>query len=204
MVRWWLFVLTVFGLTMASLPGPARADGAPPISSSEIVLGNPSAPVTIIEYASLGCPYCAAFENETWPDVKKNWIETGKAKYVFRDFPTNGPAFHASLLAHCAPRDRFYAFIEQLYASQKTWMGDDEATTNMDALKVIATLGGVPAAQFDACQANTALQNQISAGVVAGQSACVESTPTFFINGTKVAGDLAYSDFNKALLAAAK
>lgn len=202
MSRCWLFAFSVLALILVAAPGVARADGVPPIGDDDVVLGKADAPVTIIEYASLSCPHCAEFEAVTWPQVKKEWIETGKAKYVFRDFPLNGPAFRGSLLARCAARAEFYPFIEELYANQNTWVSDDEATT-LNALQRIGVVGGVSADRFTACQSDKALQAKIAASESAAQSAGVDSTPTFFINGTKVAGALAYNDFNKALQAAA-
>jgi protein-disulfide isomerase len=202
MARCWLFLFSVLAFMIVALPGVARADGVPPISDEDVVLGKPDAPVTIIEYASLSCPHCAEFEALTWPQVKKEWIETGKARYVFRDFPLNGPAFRASLLARCAARAEFYPFIEELYANQASWVFDDEAAT-MNALQRIGVVGGVSADRFAACQQDKTLQAKISASEAAAQQAGVDSTPTFFINGTKVAGAMAYSDFVKPLQAAA-
>ncbi len=202
MSRCWLFVFSILAFIAVVAPGAARADGVPPITGDDVVLGKADAPVTIIEYASLSCPHCAEFEAETWPQVKKEWLETGKAKYVFRDFPLNGPAFRGSLLARCAARAEFYPFIEELYANQNTWVSDDEAAT-MTALQRIGVVGGVSADRFAACHADKTLQQKIAASEAAAQAAGVDSTPTFFINGTKVAGALAYSDFNKALQTAA-
>ena len=202
MSRCWLFVFSVLVLVIGAVPGSARADGVPPITDEDVVLGKADAPVTIIEYASLSCPHCAEFEIATWPQVKKEWIETGKAKYVFRDFPLNGPAFRGSLLARCAARAEFYPFIEELYANQNTWVFDDEAAT-MNALQRIGVVGGVSADRFAACQNDKVLQAKIAASEAAAQQAGVDSPPTFFINGKKVAGAMAYSDFAKVLQTAA-
>ncbi len=202
MSRCWLFVFSVLAIMIVALPGAAKADGVPPITDEDVVLGRADAPVTIIEYASLSCPHCAEFEIATWPQVKKEWIETGKAKYVFRDFPLNGPAFRGSLLARCAARAEFYPFIEELYANQNSWVFDDEAAT-MNALQRIGVVGGVSADRFAACENDKVLQAKIAASESAAQQAGVDSTPTFFVNGTKVAGAMAYSDFAKALQTAA-
>ena len=202
MSRCWLFVFSVLAIMIVALPGAAKADGVPPITDEDVVLGRADAPVTIIEYASLSCPHCAEFEIATWPQVKKDWIETGKAKYVFRDFPLNGPAFRGSLLARCAARAEFYPFIEELYANQNSWVFDDEAAT-MNALQRIGVVGGVSADRFAACENDKVLQAKIAASESAAQQAGVDSTPTFFVNGTKVAGAMAYSDFAKALQTAA-
>ena len=204
MLRIWLYSLGFIGLLLTLSPGPARADiGA--ISGDDIVLGNASAPITIIEYGALGCPHCAEFETTTFPQLKQNWIDTGKAKYVFRDFPINPPSFRASLLLRCAPRAQYYPFIEQIYADQSTWEADDEYTVNLPALKLLGALGGVSGTRFDACQADKALQNQVAASVQAGQSAGIESTPTILINGNVLGGGaVSYDVLNRALLAASK
>src|SRR5438067_2761676 len=116
----WFCLLIV--LTLGTLPlSPAEAaagDAAKELAvqPSDRILGKADAPVTIIEYASLTCPHCAAFEKEMLPKIKSEWIDTGKAKLVFRDFPLDGSALKAALVARCAPPERFYGFIGILFA----------------------------------------------------------------------------------------
>jgi len=180
---------------------PAATGPVAPIGPGDMVLGKADAPITIIEYASLTCPHCADFEVHTWPQLRKDWIDTGKAKYVFRDFPLDGLALRAAILARCAPPERFYPFIEALYSNQMLWATSDDP---MAALQRIGLMGGVPASKFQACEADPAMQQKVVASRQAGESAGVEATPTFFINGNKITGALPYDDFQKALAAAAK
>jgi protein-disulfide isomerase len=191
-----------------SAPTAASAASAPSppvtvtLSSDDRLLGNQDAPITIIEYASLTCPHCAAFEKETLPEIKKQWIDTGKAKLVFRDFPLDGSAIKASLLARCAPPERFYGFIDVLFGSQESWAREADPTAS---LARIAKLGGMDDDQFHSCMADDALQNKILASRLQGEKEFgVGSTPTFFINGRKLVGAEPYDKFDEALKAASK
>jgi protein-disulfide isomerase len=180
----------------------ATQGAAATLSSDDLLLGNQDAPVTIIEYASLTCPHCAAFEKETLPLIKKEWIDTGKAKLVFRDFPLDGSAIKASLVARCAPPDRFYGFLEVLFGSQENWARQGDPT---EALGRIAKLGGMDDDKFRSCLKDDALQNKILASRLQGEKEFgVSSTPTFFINGTKLVGSQPYEKFDEALKAASK
>jgi protein-disulfide isomerase len=182
--------------------GGAIAQEKPAPSSEDRVLGKADAPITIIEYASLTCPHCAAFDAETLPKIKQEWIDTGKAKLIFRDFPLDALALKGATLARCAPPERFYGFIDVLFRQQETWAR--AADTNA-ALGRIAKLGGMSDEQFQACMKNDAVTNQVLATRMAGEKDYkVESTPTFFINGKKLVGALPYDSFDDALKAAAK
>jgi protein-disulfide isomerase len=184
-----------------SFIGVAAAQDFTTISPDDRVLGKADAPVTIIEYASLTCPHCAAFDAETLPQLKKEWIDTGKAKLVFRDFPLDGLALKGAKLARCAPPERFYGFIDVLFRQQDVWA---RAADPQAALGRIAKLGGMSDDQFQTCMKDDAVENQILAGRMAAEKdATVESTPTFFINGKKLVGALPYDSFDDALKAAA-
>ena len=198
----WL-TLAVFGL-VASLSGglsSARgADGPAAPGPDDRVLGRADAPVTIIEYASFTCPHCAEFDRVTLPEVKKNWIDTGKAKLVYRDFPLDGVALKASVMTRCAPPDRFYSYVDTLFQSQDGWARSRDPE---DALSHIAKLGGMSDDQFKSCMKDEKLSDSIADGAMKAQKEYgVNSTPTFFVNGTKVVGAVPYSDFEKALNAA--
>jgi protein-disulfide isomerase len=163
----------------------AQSD-APQVTADDRILGKADAPVTIIEYASLTCPHCAAFEKDILPKIKSEWIDSGKAKLVFRDFPLDGSALKAALVARCAPPERFYGFIGILFAQQGSW---GIAQDPVPGITRIAKLGGMSEDQVQACLKDDALQNKILAGrLEAEQKFQVESTPTFFINGKKVVG----------------
>ncbi len=184
---------------MAAGPQPVVADAQTvlQITQDDRVLGDPAAPITIIEYASLTCPHCAHFATDVLPELKREWIDTGKAKLILRDFPLDGPALRAAMIARCAPPNRFYAFAETFFASQDKW-----ALTNdyLEALARLAKLGGMGKDEFEACLKNTTLENRIvEQRLVASQQLDVTSTPTFFINGSKFSGAPTAEEFNKVL-----
>ena len=200
---------SLFGVLSAILvsPGPAQAAAPHPLladaqtvlalSKDDRILGNPDAPITIIEYASLTCPHCAHFTNEVLPELKKKWIDTGKAKLVLRDYPLDEPALRAAMIARCAPPDRYYAYIDTFFGAQEKWV---TARDYHDALARLVKLGGMSREEFDNCLKNTALENKIVEGrLVASKELDVNSTPTFFINGTKFTGAPTVEEFDKAL-----
>jgi protein-disulfide isomerase len=171
------------------------------LAPDDHVLGKPDAPITIIEYASLTCPHCAEFDRETLPKIKEKWIDTGKAKLVFRDFPLDGLALQAAMVARCAPADRYFGYIDVLFHSQNNWARANDPT---EALSRIARLGGMSDQQFQACMSNKELQKSVAASrQTAEKDYGVESTPTFFVNGTMLKpGALPYAEFEQALTAA--
>jgi len=201
----WIVVLGILGFisvgagsaTTPSHQLVAEAQPALQISQDDRVLGNPDAPITIVEYASLGCPHCAHFTNDVLPEIKKAWIDTGKAKLVLRDFPLDEPSLRAAMIARCAPPDRFYAFADTFFASQDKWMGTKDYR---EALARLAKLGGMGRDEFESCLKNTALENRIvEQRLIAAQQLDVNATPTFFINGSKFSGAPTAEEFNKVL-----
>ena len=195
----WLVLAAVASLTVG-LAGAARAIEVP-LNPDDRILGKADAPITIVEYASLTCPHCAAFARDTLPKIKAEWIDPGKAKLVFRDFPLDGSAVKAAVLARCAPPDKFYGFIDVLFSSQESWARNPDPTPG---LARIAKLGGMSEEQLNACMADNALQDKVLASrLTAEKEYKVESTPTFFINGTKLTGALPYEQFDEALKKAA-
>ena len=167
------------------------------LSKDDRILGNPDAPITIIEYASLTCPHCAHFANEVLPELKKKWIDTGKVKLVLRDYPLDEPALRAAMIARCAPPDRFYAYVDTFFGAQEKWV---TARDYRDALARLVKLGGMSQEEFDNCLKNTALENKIVEGrLIASKELDVNSTPTFFINGSKFTGAPTVEEFDKVL-----
>jgi protein-disulfide isomerase len=202
----WFTLLGILSLIFAS-PEPAEAATPHPmiadaqsvlqITKDDRILGNPDAPITIIEYASLTCPHCAHFTNDVLPEIKKEWIDTGKAKLVLRDFPLDEPALRAAMIARCAPPDRYYAFADTFFATQEKWV---RTADYRDALARLAKLGGMGKEEFDACLKNTELENKIVEGrLTASKELEVNSTPTFFVNGSKFTGAPTAEEFNKQL-----
>ena len=203
----WFPVLGVFSLTLVLLGSPEAAPPPPPlladaqaalqITKDDRILGNPEAPITIVEYASLTCPHCAHFANDVLPELKKEWIDTGKARLVLRDFPLDEPALRAAMIARCAPPERYYAFADTFFAAQEKWVRSGDYR---EALARLAKLGGMGQAEFDTCIKNTDLENKIVEGRLrATQELDVNSTPTFFVNGSKLAGAPTKEEFEKLL-----
>jgi len=188
-----LFVVALLGAALAQGPSGARADDAAP----DRVLGKAGAPITIIEYASLTCPHCAKFDADILPDLKTHYIETGKAKLIYRDYPLDAWALRAAMLARCAPPDRYFAFIDVLFRNQMTWAA---AKDQMAALERIGKLGGLTSEQFDACMKNKALEDAVLAESLRGQKEYgVEATPTIIVNGKKVDNPETFDEFDKVL-----
>jgi protein-disulfide isomerase len=202
----WFGILSAFAIivfspvpTWAADPGanPADLKNLLKIQADDRILGNPNAPITIIEYASMTCPHCAHFADDVLPELKKKWIDTGKVKLVLRDFPLDGEAVHASMIARCAPPDRFYAFVDTFFADQDKWVTVPDYQT---ALTRLAELGGMSKAEVDKCLANNALENQIlNSRLVASKDLAVDATPTFFVNDTKFGGDPTVEAFDRLL-----
>ena len=202
----WFAVLGILSLLLVSPGSPeaagpyqmlADAQSVLQITKDDRILGSLEAPITIVEYASLTCPHCAHFANDVLPEIKKEWIDTGKAKLVLRDFPLDEPALRAAMITHCAPPDRYYAFADTFFAAQEKWV---RSTDYREALARLAKLGGMGKEEFDACLANTALENKIVEGrLKASQELNVDSTPTFFVNGSKLAGAPTLEEFEKLL-----
>lgn len=190
-----LFALAaLFSLTA---PAFAQAPGVTPVPAAtqaatlapgaeDRVFGKTDAPITIVEYASLTCPHCRHFDQEVLPKLKAKWIDTGKAKLVFRDYPLDEPALRAAMVARCAPPDRYFGFIDAIFAGQEQWA---VASDYKAALARIALLGGVGKEKFAACIDDKAIENKVIASrLIATQQLGVSSTPTFFINGSKYDG----------------
>jgi protein-disulfide isomerase len=164
---------------------------------AERTLGKADAPITIIEYASLTCPHCAQFDKETLPKIKAAYVDTGKAKLVYRDFPLDGLALRAAALARCAPAERYFPLIDTLFQQQDSW---SRAKDPLDALAKLGRLAGMSPDLIDACLKSDKLMDGIVNIRLGGeQQFKVDSTPTFVINGTKVNGAQPFEEFDRLL-----
>lgn len=163
-------------------------------------LGNADAKVKLVEYASLSCPHCAHFHTTIMPEIKKNYIDTGKATLVYRDFPLNETALRGAMIARCAPETRYFTFVAALYKQQPDWAFDQKF---LEKLQRIARLGSMSDDTFKKCLADTALEKQIiEQKQKAMQVLGVMSTPTLFINGQQLKGAHDYADTAAAIDAA--
>jgi protein-disulfide isomerase len=196
-------ILAIAGQSGLALIGGAQADTVPldqlmaPGALPDQVLGSPQAPVTIVEYASMTCPHCANFSKNTYPELKKRYIDTGKVRYIFREFPLDRLAVAGSLLARCAgDGDKFYGMIELLFAQQTQWVVRAPIPHLMD----LAKQAGFTQQTFDSCLANQEMFDKIvKVREQAAKDFKVESTPTLFINGEKVSGDLSIEELEKKI-----
>ncbi len=161
------------------------------------IMGKDDAPVTIVEYASMTCPHCAHFAKTTYPELKKRYIDTGKVKYIFREFPLDQLAVAGSLLARCAGGgDKYYAMIELLFEQQDKWVVRQPLPQLMD----LAKQAGFTQATFDACLKDQDMFNKIvQTREQASKDFKVESTPTLFINGEKISGAITIEELEKKI-----
>lgn len=177
----------------------AQPAAAQPIDE-DVVLGNANAPVTLIEYASLSCGHCAKFSNEVFPVLKEKYIDTGKVKFILRDFPLNAAALHGSILARCAGKDKYYDVVHTLFAEQEKWAFNQHHKSELAAY---GTQYGVTQEQFDACFANKQLQEKIMARMKeSSEKFAIKSTPSFVLNGQKTESLNSIASLTKALDAA--
>ena len=152
------------------------------------VLGDDNAPVTVVEYASMSCGHCGRFHRQTWAAFKEKYIETGKVRFIFREFPLDASAFAVAMLARCAPADRFFDIIGLYFSTQDSWL---QSQDRYNALLDLAKQAGFSKESFDACLANQALFEGLDEVKKLGaRKFGITGTPTFFINGTKAVGAL--------------
>ncbi|MEQ9640371.1 MAG: DsbA family protein [Alphaproteobacteria bacterium] len=166
-------------------------------ASGALIMGDPDAPVTMVEYASMTCPHCAAFHTGVLKDIKEKYIDTGKVKLEFREFPFDALGLRAAMLARCAGPNRVFGMLDVLFKQQLVW---SRSQNPMAELGRLGKLGGVSQSRFDACMQNQELADVVLANRLEGQEKMqVESTPTFFINGDKVSGTQALEVYEKAI-----
>jgi protein-disulfide isomerase len=149
------------------------------------VLGDPKAPITLIEYASLTCPHCAHFSVAVLPELKKKWIDTGKVKLIYRDFPLDQTALKAAQLAECAGKDKYFGVIDMIFETQSKWA---TAADPMADLAKSLRIAGMGEKEVKACLADPKVADAVVASYRSGEQVGVDSTPTLFINGEKFTG----------------
>ena len=158
-------------------------------------IGSKDAPVAIVEYASMTCPHCAAFHAETWPTLKTKYIDTGKARFVLREFPLDPLATAGFMLARCAGADKRNAITDLLFDQQKNWAFVDKP---VDALAATVKQAGITQAQFETCLKDQKLYDQVNqTRDQASTKFKIDATPTFFINGKKYTGELSVAQMDK-------
>ncbi|MGN6462797.1 MAG: DsbA family protein [Pseudolabrys sp.] len=173
----------------------------------DMVLGDEKAPVTIYEYASMTCSHCAHFQKTTFPELKKRYIDTGKVRYVLREFPLDPVAAAAFMLARCAAqtgdkRDpaKYYMVVDTFFETQSTWAFVQKPSDVLPNMKKVSKQIGFTDESFDACLKNQPVLDSIEKVRRRGvETFKVDSTPTFFINGKRQAGDLPMDELAKLI-----
>lgn len=184
-----------FSAVQTSSVQAAIADNAD--AMKEMVIGDENARVTVIEYASLGCPHCANFHANTFPQIKKNYIDTGKVRFIYRDFPLGNPALAAAMIARCAGSSKYFGMVDIFFRSQPQW---GRAENPLEALAKIARFGGMSEDDVGACLQNQELLNHIQSSARDGaKEHNINATPSFVIDGETIAGGMPYEDFKKLL-----
>lgn len=192
-----VFFAAAAGFGLFAPPALAQQSVQPAPASVEMVLGDRNAPFTLIEYASMSCPHCAEFHVTTLPRLKEEYIDTGKIRLVFREFPLDQPAMTGAVLARCSGPARFYPFLEVLFRSQSQWLRQPDV---VGALTRLGEIGGVPAAQFQACLADRELTNGILQTRLNAESEYnVRSTPTFVMGDRVIEGALPFDQFKQII-----
>lgn len=177
------------------LAPPAALDIDIKQALEERVLGDPNAPVTVIEYASLSCPHCARFANDILPKIKATLIDTGKMKIIYRDYPLDTYAMKAAMMARCADPEKYFDLIEVIFRNQERWAKSEDP---LEALMQLGSFAGMTKPYINSCMKNAELENSILVRVQEGQTKYkLNATPTFvFNNGAEtLSGDLNPEDF---------
>lgn len=187
------------GLTSGSAEGklkatPAELAKAGPLG--EKTLGQPGAPVTVIEYASLGCPICTAFHQKVFPQFKKAYVDTGKVFYIFREFPIGPTPAAAAQAARCVSDEHYFRVTEKFMASKGRWNGRQP---DPELLYKIVQDTGLKRSEFDSCMANQNIKDGIVWVKQRGRGFGVLGTPAFFIGGQQVHGVLGYDELRKLI-----
>ena len=165
------------------IENPSIAEIMQPGELPEMALGRADAPVTIVQYASMTCPYCRQFQRETFPVLKREYIDTGKVRYILREFPIGHQSGLATIALRCAPADKYFALYDKLMAQQATWVSQE---VRPDPIFKVAAQVGMTRAQFDSCRENRGMIDALNGVKERGRTLGIIGTPNFFVQGKLV------------------
>jgi protein-disulfide isomerase len=204
-----ILIAVAFALTAC---GGGAAGPAPPIDKATYVppetqlmaagplgeraLGKADAPVTVIEYVSLTCPHCANFQKNLFPRIKQEFIDTGKIRFIVREFPIGHTSGNAAVINRCAPEDKYFFLLNQFLTRQPEWVSLE---VRPDAIYGVAKSSGMTRETFDKCLSNQTIIDGLTEVKQRGRQFGVIGTPTFFINGRKAQGEVTYDEI-KAMI----
>lgn len=187
----------VFALMVIAASGARAANVSLEEALSPKVLGKADAPLTMHEYSSMSCPHCAAFDLETLPLIKKEYIDTGKLKLVYHDFPLNPPAIAAAMVLRCAGNQKYFPLMDMLFRAQAQWAASSDPVAG---IKKVVRFAAISDTDVDTCLSNASLLHAIQdSAQKAEKDLGVNSTPTFFLAGTKIPGALSIADFRNLI-----
>ena len=192
-------VFLLLSPTAAGADDVSTTDLAIPSPLGDMTLGSVDAPVTVVEYASMTCPHCAAFHKDIFPKLKSEYIDTGKVRFVFREFPLDIIAAAGAMVARCAGKDdpqKYFATIDLLFQNQTVWV----MTNTSDNLKRLAREAGLTEQGFSECLASQPMLDGLKATQDhAVEKLKVDSTPTLFVNGTVLKGVSSFEDLDRLI-----
>jgi len=175
---------------------PPQAELMAPGPLGERVLGKATAPVTVIEYVSLTCPHCANFQKTLFARFKKEFIDSGKVRYIVREFPIGHTSGAAAIVNRCAPEDKYFFLLSQFLTRQPEWVSQE---VRPDAIYSVAKSSGMSRETFDKCLSNQTIIDGLTEVKQRGRQFGVIGTPTFFINGRKAQGEVTFEEI-KAMI----
>jgi protein-disulfide isomerase len=200
----WALIFTVFLAIAPWVQAQDTNDAAGKLLAAasplgDRVLGQPDAPVVMVEYASATCPHCAEFHATVLPLIKAEYIDTGKVRFIFREFPLDQAALGAFMLARCVPEDKYFATIDLMFRRQNIWMKGDKPA---ELLK-ITQMAGMDKAGFDACLQRVDIAKAIiESSRQAAKDFGIKGTPAIFVNGQIIDGHKELADMKAAIDAA--
>ncbi|MGB0570559.1 MAG: DsbA family protein [Alphaproteobacteria bacterium] len=186
----------VIALAFAVTSAPAQQAIDPATALQERSIGSSDAPVTLIEYFSLTCPFCARFHNDVYGDLKKKYVDTGKVRFVYKEFPHDGVDLRAGMMARCADPRRYAGLVQVLFKNQPNWARSNDP---MAELAKIGRLAGIDDATFESCTSSEELSNGLLAERQKASAQGVRSTPTFAIDGQLYPGSLSIEEFSEII-----
>ena len=194
------FVVSIFSVLLLTFSGslPVWGEIADTLDAmQEKALGSSDAPVTVIEYASLTCPHCGHFHNGILPELKKEFVDSGKVRFIYRDFPLDHFALRAAMLARCNSHRDYFAFLDVLYKDQQRWI---TAQDPLVALLRLARLAGINGEDFKQCVGNKGLEDAIlQQRLQAAKKYRLQATPSFIINEELYTGELTFDGIKSAI-----
>jgi len=174
-----------------AIENPTVADVMQPGPLPEMAWGREDAPVTIVQYASLTCPHCRAFHLTTFPELKRAYIDTGKVRYILREFPIGKASGNATIALRCAPPEKYLDLYGKFLSQQAAWVSQE---VRLDAIFAVASRVGMTRAAFDACLANQGMIDALKAIKDRGRKLGVIGTPNFFVQGALVKSQMTIED----------